>query len=137
MQIKLDSDEILNHPETTNEIKECCKDIKVLGRKDIRSLLAWGKALNKSLFPSENKEEIKPIAENMDSEAEKKDPDEMDLEEIDKLIDNLKVNINNLVFLSLSVTLGRSSLFHKSLFSNFQRGYSLCDPLSEQKCLFK
>uniref|UniRef100_A0A4P6D6E0 Putative 23s rrna methylase translation n=1 Tax=Rhodnius prolixus TaxID=13249 RepID=A0A4P6D6E0_RHOPR len=88
--IKLDSDEILNHPETTNEIKECCKDIKVLGRKDIRSLLAWGKALNKSLFPSENKEEIKPIAENMDSEAEKKDPDEMDLEEIDKLIDNLK-----------------------------------------------
>ncbi|KAK9504030.1 hypothetical protein O3M35_010472 [Rhynocoris fuscipes] len=88
--LKLDTDEIANHPETTNEIKECCKDIKVLGRKDVRSLIAWGKTLKAALYPSESKEDIKPIVEDVEAKAEIKDPDEIDLEDIDKLIDTLK-----------------------------------------------
>ena len=28
-------------PETTDEIRQCCKDLKVLGRKDFRMLLRW------------------------------------------------------------------------------------------------
>jgi len=35
-EIALDSEEIKNHPLTDNEIKECLKDIKLLGKKDIK-----------------------------------------------------------------------------------------------------
>lgn len=44
-QIVIDDKSILEHPKTTAEIKECCKDIKVLGRKDLKSLLSWFKQM--------------------------------------------------------------------------------------------
>lgn len=44
-EVVLDNQEVLNHPTTTEEIKECCKDIKVLGRADIKNLLTWRKKL--------------------------------------------------------------------------------------------
>nr|KAG5700602.1 hypothetical protein BaRGS_015398 [Batillaria attramentaria] len=52
-EIVLDTEEIANHPATTAEIKACCGDIRVLGRKEIKSLFAWRKAVLKDLNKSE------------------------------------------------------------------------------------
>ena len=44
-ELVFDDDDVLNHPKTTNEIKECCKDVKLLNRKDLRNLLNWWKIM--------------------------------------------------------------------------------------------
>lgn len=49
-EIKLDNADILAHDSTTDEIKECCKDLKVLGRKDLLKLLRWRRNLRKDLI---------------------------------------------------------------------------------------
>jgi AdoMet-dependent rRNA methyltransferase SPB1 len=74
-EIVLDTQEIANHEKTTNEIKECCKDIKVLGRKELKCLLTWKKALCEEL--SDKKEEkveepIKTVEQESDGEDDLK-----------------------------------------------------------------
>ncbi|RUS82411.1 hypothetical protein EGW08_009863, partial [Elysia chlorotica] len=46
-EIALDSEEVKNHPLTTPEIKECIKDIKLLGKKEIKAVFLWRKKLLK------------------------------------------------------------------------------------------
>ncbi|XP_035379312.1 pre-rRNA 2'-O-ribose RNA methyltransferase FTSJ3 [Electrophorus electricus] len=48
-EITFDSPELESHPATSDEIKECCKDIKVLGRKELRVLLSWRSKLRRFL----------------------------------------------------------------------------------------
>lgn len=48
--IVFDSEEILKHPRTTIEIRECCKDLKVLGRKDLKGLLNYWRLMRKELI---------------------------------------------------------------------------------------
>jgi len=86
-EISFDDETIANHPLTTAEIKECCKDIKVLGRKDMKALLTWRKNIKKDL---EAKIE-KPEPEEADDEEnvkpdEEGDDDEDELAKIDKQV---------------------------------------------------
>uniref|UniRef100_A0A6G1SIN9 Putative rRNA methyltransferase n=2 Tax=Aceria tosichella TaxID=561515 RepID=A0A6G1SIN9_9ACAR len=49
-ELKLTNSDIIQHESTTEEIKECCKDLRVLGRKDLLKLLKWRRVLRKDLI---------------------------------------------------------------------------------------
>uniref|UniRef100_I3NA29 pre-rRNA processing protein FTSJ3 n=1 Tax=Ictidomys tridecemlineatus TaxID=43179 RepID=I3NA29_ICTTR len=40
-EISINDEELAQHPATTEDIQACCQDIRVLGRKELRSLLNW------------------------------------------------------------------------------------------------
>ncbi|XP_068966726.1 pre-rRNA 2'-O-ribose RNA methyltransferase FTSJ3 [Bombus flavifrons] len=80
-EIVFDDETIANHEKTTKEIKECCKDIKVLGKKDLRSLINWWKAVKESLKEKESDENV----QNLPDEATKAPP--MSQEELEDLED--------------------------------------------------
>lgn len=89
--ITIDDERIAKHPKTNAEILECCKDIKVLGRKDIKGLLLWWKAIKEELFKEDEEEEADEIVED---EAPKRpltqeEIEDMDDEELQKQITDL------------------------------------------------
>lgn len=74
-EVVIDDEEVLAHPLTTQEIKECCKDIKVLGRGDIKNLLTWRKKL-KAWLEEKNKKEAGGTEEAGMEEVEEETDDE-------------------------------------------------------------
>lgn len=90
-EIQFDDETIATHKKTTQEIRECCKDIKVLGRKDMRNLLAWWKLLHAELHPAEVKEapvEAEPVPARKDLSRE--DIEDMENEELERHIAELE-----------------------------------------------
>lgn len=74
-----DDDTIKNHRLTTEAIVENCKDIKVLGRKDLRQLLTWRKNVKADLQKIEEKKEAQNVKEPTTEVNDKVDEeDEMD-----------------------------------------------------------
>lgn len=106
-EITLDNPELERHSATTADVRECCKDIRVLGRKELRSLLSWrsklrrylarklkdqAKELDGGISLSSGEEEDADEEENEGTPitAPEKDPEQEEEEEIEKRLAELK-----------------------------------------------
>uniref|UniRef100_A0A8C3B188 pre-rRNA processing protein FTSJ3 n=1 Tax=Cyclopterus lumpus TaxID=8103 RepID=A0A8C3B188_CYCLU len=69
-EITFDNTDLEFHPATSIEIRECCRDIKVLGRKELRLLLTWRATLRRFLA-KKLKGEAKPLDPEINSDEEK------------------------------------------------------------------
>uniref|UniRef100_A0A8C2B6W6 FtsJ RNA 2'-O-methyltransferase 3 n=1 Tax=Cyprinus carpio TaxID=7962 RepID=A0A8C2B6W6_CYPCA len=73
--ITFDNPELESHPITSPEIRECCCDIKVLGRKELRLLLSWRSKLRRFLA-KKLRQEAKHLDQEMSSNDDDSDTDE-------------------------------------------------------------
>ena len=89
--IRLDTERIEKHARTSTEIRECIKDLKVLGMKELRLLKKWRDALRKE-FESADKAAAEALEGPAPVEAEKtaEEVECAELEEVEQQIANLK-----------------------------------------------
>ncbi|GFT12224.1 pre-rRNA 2'-O-ribose RNA methyltransferase FTSJ3 [Nephila pilipes] len=78
-EIIFNDEDVKNHKLTTDEIKQCCKDIKVLGKAELKLLLNWRKQL-RSLFQQTAKEEQPNKGEEKPVPNEEEELDEIQKE---------------------------------------------------------
>lgn len=74
-EISIDDEELAQHPATTEDIRACCQDIKVLGRKELRSLLNWRTKLRRHVA-RKLKEQAKALDISLSSEEEEEGDEE-------------------------------------------------------------
>lgn len=74
-EISLDDEELAQHPATTEDIRMSCQDIKVLGRKELRSLLNWRTKLRRHVA-KKLKEQAKALDISLSSGEEEEEGEE-------------------------------------------------------------
>ncbi|XP_061031894.1 pre-rRNA 2'-O-ribose RNA methyltransferase FTSJ3 [Eubalaena glacialis] len=74
-EISLDDEELARHPATTEDIRACCQDIRVLGRKELRSLLNWRTKLRRYVA-KKLKEQAKALDISLSSGEEEEGEEE-------------------------------------------------------------
>ncbi|XP_030111813.3 pre-rRNA 2'-O-ribose RNA methyltransferase FTSJ3 [Taeniopygia guttata] len=74
-EITLGNGELENHSSTTEELRQCCRDIRVLGRKELRALLNWRTKLRRFLA-KKLKEQAKELDINLSSGEEEEGREE-------------------------------------------------------------
>ncbi|KAM6993738.1 pre-rRNA 2'-O-ribose RNA methyltransferase FTSJ3 [Passerculus sandwichensis] len=74
-EITLGDGELENHSSTTEELRQCCRDIRVLGRKELRALLNWRTKLRRFLA-KKLKEQAKEMDINLSSGEEEEGREE-------------------------------------------------------------
>ncbi|XP_056368197.1 pre-rRNA 2'-O-ribose RNA methyltransferase FTSJ3 [Oenanthe melanoleuca] len=74
-EIILGDGELENHSSTTEELRQCCRDIRVLGRKELRALLNWRTKLRRFLA-KKLKEQAKELDINLSSDEEEEGREE-------------------------------------------------------------
>lgn len=89
-EIKIDEPRIEKHAATTAEIQECFKDIKVLGRKDLKEIIKWWKRLKEQFYPKEVADE-EPSTSEQPKEVTEEEQEEIEIDEMEKYIQDLKV----------------------------------------------
>jgi AdoMet-dependent rRNA methyltransferase SPB1 len=76
-----DAQKLAQHPLTTEDIKVCCLDLKVIGKKDFKTLIKWREALRIDLGLAKSRKEIHEEKKKAAEEATAKEECEGTLEE--------------------------------------------------------
>ena len=81
-----ESEAINNHKKTTQEIKDLCSDLHVIGKRDFKTLLKWRLSLRKEVVEAAPKDQTEKGVD--EEEKEEEDPEEKLLEEMADIQDS-------------------------------------------------
>uniref|UniRef100_A0A8C5I3P6 pre-rRNA processing protein FTSJ3 n=1 Tax=Gouania willdenowi TaxID=441366 RepID=A0A8C5I3P6_GOUWI len=82
-EITFDDPNLESHPSTSSEIKECCRDIKVLGRKELRkSNVCWIPSMSSDEGGDSEEESVKKSRKGAEEEKDEEEELEQKLTEL-------------------------------------------------------